>query len=168
MSVVEPAAWFPDPSARYRLRYWDGQQWTAWVVDAGNPFLDTGEAIVVTRASVWYGMLRRMRVTIDGEIVGRISAGETRSFPVAPGRHRVRVGIDWISSRELEVVVPPAAPLRCPGTFRTFALTFVRPHRALKLETPDDPDRSSPVFVVAGLAAWFAFYFAITLLVTRF
>jgi hypothetical protein len=136
-------------------------------VDAGNPFLDTGEAIVITRASVWYGMLRRMRVTIDGANVGRISAGETCSFPVPPGRHRVRVGMDWISSREIEVVVPPAASLRCRGTFQTFALTLVRPRRALRLETPDDPDRSSTAVVLAGLVAWFAFYFAITFVVVR-
>lgn len=23
--------WFPDPTGRYSLRYWNGQQWTEWV-----------------------------------------------------------------------------------------------------------------------------------------
>jgi len=28
-----PAAWKPDPSKRFRLRWWDGQRWTEWVSD---------------------------------------------------------------------------------------------------------------------------------------
>jgi hypothetical protein len=31
------AGWFADPSGRHRLRYWDGQQWSRWVVDGDKP-----------------------------------------------------------------------------------------------------------------------------------
>jgi hypothetical protein len=31
------ARWFADPSDRHRLRYWDGQQWSRWVVDGDEP-----------------------------------------------------------------------------------------------------------------------------------
>ena len=31
-----PAAWHPDPMRRFRLRYWDGSQWTARVVNSEN------------------------------------------------------------------------------------------------------------------------------------
>lgn len=30
-----PAQWYPDPTGRHELRYWDGQQWTHHVSDAG-------------------------------------------------------------------------------------------------------------------------------------
>lgn len=32
MSADSPANWYPDPSERHELRYWDGFQWTAHVV----------------------------------------------------------------------------------------------------------------------------------------
>lgn len=35
-----PPAWHPDPSGRHRLRWWDGDQWTAWVADGGQPTID--------------------------------------------------------------------------------------------------------------------------------
>jgi hypothetical protein len=34
--------WFPDPARRYRLRYWDGHQWTAWATDGDQPTRDAG------------------------------------------------------------------------------------------------------------------------------
>ena len=38
--AVAPAAWYPDPSGRYELRYWDGAQWTEHVARAGSQFTD--------------------------------------------------------------------------------------------------------------------------------
>jgi len=35
-SPVHPAAWYPDPSGRYPLRYWDGTKWTAHVSSANG------------------------------------------------------------------------------------------------------------------------------------
>lgn len=32
-----PAAWYPDPSGRHELRYWDGTAWTSHVSDHGQP-----------------------------------------------------------------------------------------------------------------------------------
>lgn len=34
------AAWYTDPSARHRLRYWDGAGWTAFVSDGGETAID--------------------------------------------------------------------------------------------------------------------------------
>lgn len=31
--LLPSAAWFPDPNRQHRLRWWDGQQWTAHVAD---------------------------------------------------------------------------------------------------------------------------------------
>ena len=42
MASVGPSGWFPDPARRYRLRYWDGQQWTGWATDGDQPIFDAG------------------------------------------------------------------------------------------------------------------------------
>jgi len=35
-----PAAWYPDPSKRFELRYWDGTEWTEHVARGGQQFTD--------------------------------------------------------------------------------------------------------------------------------
>jgi hypothetical protein len=35
-----PAGWYPDPSGRFELRYWDGSQWTEYVSRAGQQYTD--------------------------------------------------------------------------------------------------------------------------------
>ena len=39
-SVAAPAAWYPDPSKRFELRYWDGAEWTEHVARDGQQFTD--------------------------------------------------------------------------------------------------------------------------------
>ena len=39
-SAVAPAAWYPDPSKRFELRYWDGAEWTEHVARSGQLFTD--------------------------------------------------------------------------------------------------------------------------------
>jgi len=38
--VQTPAAWYPDPSGRYEMRYWDGSQWTEHVSRGGVQYTD--------------------------------------------------------------------------------------------------------------------------------
>lgn len=39
-STAAPAAWYPDPSKRFDLRYWDGAEWTEHVARGGQQFTD--------------------------------------------------------------------------------------------------------------------------------
>jgi hypothetical protein len=39
-SAAAPAAWYPDPSNRFELRYWDGAEWTEHVARGGQQFTD--------------------------------------------------------------------------------------------------------------------------------
>lgn len=36
------AGWYPDPSGRHELRYWDGKGWTSHVRDGANQATDAG------------------------------------------------------------------------------------------------------------------------------
>ncbi len=36
-----PADWYPDPSGRFELRYWNGSMWTEHVLNNGQQFIDT-------------------------------------------------------------------------------------------------------------------------------
>lgn len=34
---IAPADWYPDPQQPARLRYWDGTQWTGYLVEPEHP-----------------------------------------------------------------------------------------------------------------------------------
>lgn len=38
--AATPGAWWPDPTGRHELRYWDGRQWTGHVADGGVSGVD--------------------------------------------------------------------------------------------------------------------------------
>jgi len=39
-TATATAAWYPDPSKRFELRYWDGAEWTEHVARGGQQFTD--------------------------------------------------------------------------------------------------------------------------------
>ena len=49
----------------------------------------------------WRDLLRAYKVEIDGTVVGKIRRGETMRHDLSPGRHVVRLKIDWCASREV-------------------------------------------------------------------
>ncbi|MGW0665309.1 hypothetical protein [Streptodolium elevatio] len=48
---------------------------------------------------------RAYQVLVDGAVVGRAKRGQTHTFTVRPGTHRVQLTIDWCSSPELVIEV---------------------------------------------------------------
>jgi Protein of unknown function (DUF2510) len=163
----EPA-WFPDPNGRHRLRYWDGREWTVWVADESDHFDETGSAVILRRRRAWTSSLMRFRVFIDGQLAGRIANGETRTFSVPPGAHRVRVKQGYLASRELDVSVPPDGQLRCGprgGGIVYLGISLVQPRRSLALEGDDERDRPSLLVAAVGVLVWIALYMAIFTLV---
>ena len=38
--VTTPSGWYPDPSGRYEMRYWDGMAWTEHVSRSGQQYTD--------------------------------------------------------------------------------------------------------------------------------
>lgn len=57
---------------------------------------------IARAANRWVDRGRAYKVFINGETVGEVRRGESRSFEVPPGRHQLRLKIDWTSSNTLD------------------------------------------------------------------
>jgi hypothetical protein len=68
--------------------------------------------------------LRDYRVILDGQEIGRIGNGETKSFTIASGQHQIAVKIDWCSSNELTFSLSPDGSLvfQCDSKLRGLRL----------------------------------------------
>ncbi|WP_147794515.1 hypothetical protein [Cellulomonas sp. Y8] len=92
--------------------------WTAVVVRArqGRPD-DRGAAgptapgpparLVLSRGDDSAGMMRHIRVTVDGELVALLKPRTVAEVDVPPGRHRVRASMDWTTSGALDLDLVP-------------------------------------------------------------
>ena len=93
--------------------------------------------ITVRRALDAGGVLRRMKIEVDGQIVARLKRGAAQSVDVAPGRHVVRAHLDWQSSAPVEVHLAgtETVALEAAITERsmTFSATFLQPETGLDL-----------------------------------
>ncbi|MFE9959263.1 hypothetical protein [Micromonospora sp. NPDC005299] len=93
--------------------------------------------ITVRRAFDAGGVLRRMKIEVDGQVVARLKRGAAQSVDVAPGRHVVQAHLDWQSSEPVEVhlVGTETIGLEAAITERsmTFTATFLRPETGLDL-----------------------------------
>jgi hypothetical protein len=78
------------------------------------------------RPDAWSDRARAYKVAVDDEVVGSVRRGEDRVFDVTPGRHRVRLHIDWARSEPVEVDVAEGAEVRltCRGRNPLLALYF--------------------------------------------
>lgn len=88
--------------------------------------------IDISRATAWQDKLRRYQILVDGEPAGTIAEGAQVSLPVTPGRHQVQLKIDWCSSPELNVDVPPGGvvQLDCgPSAHPVLALLYITFYR---------------------------------------
>ena len=76
--------------------------------DSGASSLESPGTIRVSRRRTrWRDVARSYKVLIDDEPVGKVRRGRAADFPVQPGRHRLRLKIDWKGSDELSVQVGP-------------------------------------------------------------
>lgn len=90
---------------------------------------------------------RNYKVMVDGIPAARVANGETVAIEVRPGKHAVRISIDWCRSRPLEVVVggDDAIHLACgsnvkPGLVLLY-ITFLRSSYVwLRPAHPEMPD----------------------------
>lgn len=63
--------------------------------------------LLLSRGDDSAGMLRHIRVTVDGAEVARLTPLTALEVEVPPGRHRVRASMDWTTSPALELDLAP-------------------------------------------------------------
>jgi hypothetical protein len=70
--------------------------------------MNAGSAVRLTRvASPWRDRRRAYKVFLDGSQAGEIRDGESLTLPLDPGRHLVRLKIDWSGSHTLVLQLQP-------------------------------------------------------------
>jgi hypothetical protein len=76
--------------------------------------------------------IRAYQVELDGAVIGKVSNGESVRFEVRPGRHRLRLTIDWCGSEYLEFEIQEGQTLRfecgnnVPALLDLIYITFLR------------------------------------------
>jgi hypothetical protein len=68
--------------------------------------------VELNRASKFTDRIRSYQVFVDGEEVGKIKNGEHATFSVAPGRHEVKLKIDWTESPPVTIDASPGGSVR--------------------------------------------------------
>jgi len=63
--------------------------------------------LVLSRGDDSAGMLRHIRVTVDGQPVALLRPSTVAEVDVPPGRHRVRASMDWTTSRAMDLDLVP-------------------------------------------------------------
>ena len=58
--------------------------------------------IEIKRGKGYKDAIRAHQIELDGEIIGSIKAGEAVGFDIQPGKHHLRMKIDWCSSGYLD------------------------------------------------------------------
>jgi hypothetical protein len=84
-------------------------------------------------------VLRTYKVVIDGNTIGDIRRGETKTFDVPPGRHEIHLEIDWAKSRNLELNLSSGdvASLTCRARPPSGGLAVLASKDYIKLELVD-------------------------------
>ena len=84
-------------------------------------------------------VLRTYKVVIDGNTVGDIRRGETKTFDVPPGRHEIHLEIDFAQSRNLELNLASGdvASLTCSARPPNAGLAVLVSKNYIKLELVD-------------------------------
>ena len=60
--------------------------------------------LTVVRDSGYADRLRAYKIVLDGAVIGTIRNGDTKTFPVLPGKHSLSLKIDWCGSKPVSFV----------------------------------------------------------------
>ncbi len=94
-------------------------------------------------AGDWRDSARAYKVLLDDIEVGEVEEGEDKEFHVDPGAHRLRLKIDWATSREVPLTLEPdtTTTFLCkPGgsAFTTLVHAVAKRHQYLDLRLADE------------------------------
>ncbi|MFU8803376.1 MAG: hypothetical protein ACNA8W_06170 [Bradymonadaceae bacterium] len=89
--------------------------------------MKSGSTVVVERVHGMGDKLRAYVVEIDGEPKGKLTQGQRVVIDVPPGRHQIRVTIDWCSSKTIDFELLPGQRRQfwCGSNITGWRLLFV-------------------------------------------
>ena len=110
--------------------------------DLGEPKAGPS-TVVLHRAPSFAAKLRKFRILIDGAPIDKIADGQSRRLTMAPGRHELRLKLDWCGSRPVIVDLGPRerAEFVCRTVFRSALDPVLRPRRYIDLVPFGEPLR---------------------------
>lgn len=95
----------------------------------------------------WTDQKRAYTVLIDGEEQGRIRHGEDLRLNLLPGRHRVKLRIDWGRSKPLDLEIEPGGQVflecRSRPTWQVAFWATLGYRRHIDLNVVDTDERAS-------------------------
>jgi hypothetical protein len=120
--MANPPAWHPDPTGRHEHRYWDGEQWTDHVANAGESSTDPLDGGAGDRGSSAHDSGSAAHDS-GGEATGDPGVSSTSSDPAAsgpataetPDRSTIAVPIESTSAPGASAPSFPAAQGAAPG-----------------------------------------------------
>jgi len=88
--------------------------------------LPASALIVISRGSTFADRRRDYRVLLDGDEIGRLADGDTKSFPTTPGTHSLKLKIDWAGSNEISFDANTAQTVtfECISSLRGWRVAF--------------------------------------------
>jgi hypothetical protein len=91
--------------------------------------------LIIRRVDDSAGVLRRMRILVDGVEVAKLRPGRRTNVSVPPGVHRIRAQLDWCSSDDLDVEIGIASECAIEVEFPFSAVlrVFYRPKGTIKI-----------------------------------
>lgn len=95
--------------------------------------IDGGATIEVVRPPDGAWPLRRFIVKLDGDVVARLSRGESERVTVSPGRHNLQARMELVRSApiELEVVGGETAVVEFDARWDVWWRVWLTPKKAL-------------------------------------
>lgn len=81
-------------------------------------------SITISRDSGYADKIRAYRVVVDGSEIGTIGDGESKTFPIEPGPHRLVLKIDWCSSNTVsfDLAENTSVHFQCGSNLRGFSV----------------------------------------------
>ena len=82
--------------------------------------------VTLNRDSGYADRVRDYRVLLDGSEIGRIANGETESFEIVPGQHRLAIKVDWCATDAINflAVQDQITTFNCGSNLRGANLIF--------------------------------------------
>ena len=88
--------------------------------------MNMATTLTINRDSGYADRVRQYRVLLDGSEIGRIGNGETKSFEIVPGQHRLAITVDWCATDAINLlaVQGQTTTFKCGSNLRGANLVF--------------------------------------------